>query len=336
MKIGRMAKMGLAALKANTFDRRVPLNVMLAVTNRCAGNCAYCRIPQRDAGELTQAEICGIIDEISALGCQRLGLWGGEPLVRDDINDIILHAKGKGIFVTMDSNGFLLPQKTYVLRGLDHLVLALDGEEASHDANRGQGSFLKAMAAIEAAAGLVPTWTITVITKNNLGSLDFILETAEKYGMLATFQVLHHNDVLARPYADLRPPDEASRQFVRRVIERKKKGAPIASTFRYLEHLLRWPDLSVATSEAPLKSAQCWAGRLYCNVDTDGSLYPCSLMVGKGQAPNALKLGFKEAFAKLTTGGCRSCCASCFTEYNYLFSLDAQTVAAWCRSMARR
>ncbi len=335
MKIRRMAKMGFSVLKANLLGRRVPLNVMLAVTNRCVGNCSYCRIPQRGEEEMTQSDICDIIDEISALGCQRLGLWGGEPLLRDDIGDIVLYAKKKRLFVTLDSNGFLLPQKQYLLRELDHLILALDGDEAAHDANRGQGSFQKAMAAVEAAAGRLPVWTITVLTKHNLRSLDFILETAARYGMLATFQVLHHNDVLARPYGHLRPSDEASREFIRAVIDRKKRGAPVASTYRYLEHVLRWPDLSVATSKTPLRGAQCWAGRLYCNVDTDGSLYPCSLMVGKGEAPNVLELGFKEAFASLATDGCRSCCASCFTEYNYLFSLDVRTVVQWVRSMGR-
>ncbi len=334
MKIRNIVKMGLFALRANLGGRRVPLNVMLSVTNRCVGHCAYCRIPERRGGELTLDQIRGLIDEISALGCQRLGLWGGEPLLREDIGEIIRYAKKRGLFVTLDSNGFLLPGRQELLKDLDHLILALDGEEAAHDANRGAGSFRKTMAAIEAARSKVPTWTITVITKNNLHSLDFILETAKKNGMLATFQVLHHNDVLAGSSEALRPSDAACREFIGLVIDRKKKGAPVASTYRYLDHVLRWPDFRVPSSRAPLRGARCWAGRLYCNVDADGGLYPCSLMIGKRKAMNFLERGFREAFGGLDTDGCRSCSASCFTEYNYMFSLDPKTIGAWCRSMA--
>lgn len=357
MKLKNLIRMGWGAFGANLWNRRVPLNVMLSVTNRCLSRCSYCNIPNRKQKELTTDEIFSLIEQISELGCQRLGLWGGEPLIRNDIGQIIDYAKKKGLFVTLDSNGYLLPEKIKALNNLDHLILALDGPQEVHDLNKEPGSFQKAMSAIEAAAGRIPFWTITVLTKNNLDSIDFILNQARQYGFLATFQLLHHNDRLSRNQQTLSPSSQSYKRAIEKLILEKKNGTPIASSLNYLYHILNWPDYKTATSPDepnPAKSAsrrwvrflgrftsnrvnhlRCWAGRLYCNVDTDGSVYPCSLLVEKVNSLNFLEVGFKKAFNEVTFDSCKGCLASCFTEYNYLYSLDIATIIEWLKAMRK-
>lgn len=335
MKLKNIIKMGWSAFRANAWKKKLPLNVMFSITNRCPSHCSYCNIPSRKQKELTTAEILDLINQISEIGCQRLGLWGGEPLVRDDIGQIIDYAKKKGLFVTLDSNGYFLPQKMRLLSNLDHLILALDGSEEAHDLNREPGSFQKAMAAIKAASGKIPFWTIMVLTKNNLDSIDFILNKAREYGFLTTFQLLHHNDILARNQEALLPSSESYKRVIKKLILEKKKSAPIASSFKYLYHILNWPDYRVTTSSHKIDNLTCWAGELYCNVDTDGSVYPCSLLVGKVNALNFLEVGFKKAFENLCLDSCKGCLASCFTEYNYLYSLDIGTIIEWLKSIGK-
>jgi MoaA/NifB/PqqE/SkfB family radical SAM enzyme len=335
MKLKNIVKMGWGVLAANIWERRSPLNVMLSVTNRCSSRCNYCDIPSRRQRELTTDEIFSLIDQICEMGCQRLGLWGGEPLIRDDVGQIIDYAKNKNLFVTLDSNGYLLPEKMKMLNNLDHLVLGLDGPEEVHDLNREPGSFKRVMAAIEMAKGKKPFWTITVLTKNNLDSIDFILNKAREYSFLTTFQLLHHNDRLARNQEALSPPNESYKRAIEKLILEKKKGAPIASSLNYLYYILNWPDYKTATYPNELNSLKCWAGRLYCNVDTDGSIYPCSLLVDKIDSLNFLEVGFKRAFEGLKENSCKACLASCFTEYNYLYSLDFATIVEWLKSMRK-
>jgi MoaA/NifB/PqqE/SkfB family radical SAM enzyme len=322
-------------LKARFFGRYQPVNVMLSLTDRCPSQCTYCAISSRAKKELGTADLFTLIDQITAMGCQRLGLWGGEPLLRDDIKEVVGYAKDKGLFVTMDSNGYLLPEKIHLLKRLDHLVLAFDGDQKAHDANREPGSFAKARAAIEAARGRIPFWSLTVLTKNNLDSVDYILDTARTYGFLAAFQLLHHNDILGKNKAALLPPADAYRKVIRKLIAEKKKGAPIASSRKYLEHILQWQDYQAAVSRSAVNRLACWAGKLYCNVDTDGAVYKCSLSIGKNGAHNFLESGFKSAFHALQNDDCRGCMASCFTEYNYLYSLDPGTILHWVRSLRR-
>ena len=335
MKLRNMLKMGAGALAVNFLRKKIPLNVMLSVTNRCTCACSYCGIPGRVQKELSTHEIRGLINQITEMGCQRLGLWGGEPLVREDIAEIIDYARARGLFVTMDSNGYLLPRKISALKNLDHLVLALDGDRGEHDLNRGQGSFERVMSAIEAASGRIPFWTITVLTKNNLGSLDFILAKAREYNFLATFQLLHHNNKLSRNQQELLPPHDDYARAIKKLIREKKRGAPIASSLTYLQYLLDWPDYSRPTCSSKVKGLNCLAAAAYCNVDTDGSVYPCSLLVEDIAALNFLDVGFKKAFESLRLGSCKGCLASCYVEYNSIFSLNPCTILDWSRSIRK-
>lgn len=327
--------MGWGVVRANTWNRGFPLNVMLSVTNRCPSHCSYCNIPNRIQKELSTDEIFSLIDQISQMGCQRLGLWGGEPLIRDDIDQIISYAKEKGLFVTLDSNGYFLPQKMKLISSLDHLILALDGPEEVHDLNREPGSFQKVMTAIEAVSGRIPFWTITVLTRNNIDSIDFILDNARRYGFLATFQLLHHNDRLARNQDVLLSSSASYRRAIEKLIIEKKRGSPIASSLNYLYHILHWPDYRTTTYSYEINNLKCWAGRLYCNVDTDGSVYPCSLLVDMVSSLNFLEVGFKKAFENLQQNFCKGCMASCFTEYNYLYSLDVGAIIEWLKAMKK-
>lgn len=335
MRPGNLIKMGWGVLGVNLYGLRKPLNVMLSVTNRCVASCSYCNIPNRSQQELSTSEIYSLIDQIAKMGCVRLGLWGGEPLIRNDIGEIVNYAKSKGLFVTLDSNGYFLPQKIKTLSSLDHLILALDGDEHAHNLNRGSGSFQRVMAAIEAAKGKIPFWTITVLTKNNLDSIDFILNKAREYNFLATFQLLHHNEKLSRNHESLLPSYQQYSEVIKKLILEKKKNAPMASSLSYLYHILNWADYSCPTVSGRLCKIRCWAGRAYCNVDTDGSVYPCSLLVEKMDALNFLGSGFKKAFESMRLDSCKSCLASCFTEYNHIYSLNIGTIFEWLNSFQK-
>lgn len=333
MRLKNLFKMGLGAALAKGANIRIPLNVMLSVTNLCTSNCVYCNIPSRRQKELTTKEVFELIDQLVKLGTQRLGLWGGEPLTRDDIGNIIDYAKHKGLYVTMNSNGCLVEERKRDLKNLDHFILALDGPEEMHDRNRGAGSFRKAIQAIKILKDEMPVWTITVLTRNNLEGVDFILDTAKEFGIQATFQVLHHNDILGRDLEPLLPAQESYRVVVKKLIDKKRAGSPIASSFSYLNRVLNWPDYKKPVLSYSIDNLKCKAGQLYCNIDTDGSVYPCSLLVGKIKALNYLELGFKKAFDFMQDIPCKACNASCFTEYNYLYSLNPGVIFGWLKAI---
>jgi MoaA/NifB/PqqE/SkfB family radical SAM enzyme len=338
MKFYNLARMGMRTLVHNISGTRYPVNVMLAVTNRCNANCAYCQIPSRTPVDIPLDRMLKLIDEMADAGTIRLGLWGGEPLMVEGIGDIVRHAKGRGLYVTMDSNGLLWRERHGELAALDHVTFALDGTEATHEANRGVGTYAKVKDALAIAAKTddLAVWTLTVLTKNNLQSIDSIIENAEQLGIHCAFQILHHNDVMGANHDAMMPTNEEYREAIDHIIHRKQQGAPIASSSRYLNYLRSWPDYHQSTQVEKHRGVGCKAGAMYCNVDADGKVYACSLLVGKSDAQNALEVGFKKAFDAIPAIPCQGCSSACFTEYNHIYSLDPACILEWMKTTRHR
>jgi len=336
MELRNKVKIGAQTLLANIAGRRYPSNVMISVTNHCNARCSYCSIPERKQKEMTVEQIFSLIDQITELGCQRISLWGGEPLVRQDIGEIVDYAKGKSVHVNLDSNGYLVPRKIDILRNLDLLLISIDGPPEIHDMNREEGSFEKAIKGIIAArkAG-VNLWTITTLTKyNDTKSIDDLIDLAREYDFTMSFQILHHNENMALEKDSMYAQNRHYKVLIRKLIEEKRRGARIVNSERFLKYLLEWDDYTQhLTTEGAKARLRCWAGKLFCNVDTDGTVYHCVMKVGKEKASNFLDLGFKAAFDKLERNECKLCTASGVMEYNFLYSLDAQVIRNWLKRL---
>ncbi len=95
----------------NEGEKRTPLSGSLDLTFRCNNRCVHCYVnrPLDDNGEkekeLNYADICRILDHLAQEGCLWLLITGGEPLVREDFEDIYLYAKKKGFLITLFTNG---------------------------------------------------------------------------------------------------------------------------------------------------------------------------------------------------------------------------------------
>lgn len=339
MKLYTMMRAGAAVLKGRLTGRPKPIFATLATNSDCQSHCRYCKIPSLKTPRLSTEQTIAIIDQLADFGIQRLGVWGGEPLLRPDLKEILSRAKERSMYVTLDTNGYLIPRRTDLLETIDHLIISLDGPEEAHDANREPGSFAKAWEAVETVSRAgTPLWTITVLTANNLDKVDWILDRAEAKNFTPTFQVLHHSDYYG-VNDPLRPSEEACRECLKKLIEAKKQGRRIGNSLQCLEHLLAWPDYKLNASPQPGSGwNQCWAGKFFVNIDADGCLYPCSLLINENKGPNILELGFEGAWRKLISSPlpCHSCSATCFTEYNLLFSLNHRTILQWVLAMKGR
>lgn len=335
MKLKTMARAGAAVLKGRIAGVDFPLFVILSTNNRCQARCSYCKIPERRQPEMTTEQILRLIDEMAAMGVQRLGIWGGEPLLRKDIVEIVAHARRRGLYTTLDTNGYLLPRRTELLDYLDHLILSLDGPQAVHDLNREPGSWKKVMAALDCVPPGRTVWTITVLTRHNIAreTLDWILDLAEERGFIPTFQVLHHSELFG-VNDPLRPSPEEYRECLRYLLDQKRRGRPVGTSAECFANLIHWHDYTQNTSpNGQVGYKRCWAGKFFVNVDPNGDLYPCSLTVGQVPAPNWLELGFAEAYRRVAPNPCNACLATCYTEYNLLFSLNWRTILHWARAM---
>jgi radical SAM protein with 4Fe4S-binding SPASM domain len=93
------------------LDRGVPLSVQLDVTYRCNERCIHCYLDHDDHGEMTTAEIRGLLDQLAEAGVFFLTLSGGEVFMRRDFLDIVEYARSLMFCVKIKTNAFMIRKK---------------------------------------------------------------------------------------------------------------------------------------------------------------------------------------------------------------------------------
>ena len=95
-------------------EKNALFSFTLEVTARCNNNCRHCYInlPERDADardhELSLDQLKDIADQAVDLGALWCLITGGEPLLRDDFEDLYLYLKRRGLLVSVFTNGTLI------------------------------------------------------------------------------------------------------------------------------------------------------------------------------------------------------------------------------------
>jgi MoaA/NifB/PqqE/SkfB family radical SAM enzyme len=316
MKNGSTMTAAFNLLRARFLGRKIPLLVGWSLTNRCNLACSYCTCWKVHSQELDTRQAFAVIDELSTMGTYGVNFTGGEPLIRDDIGDIVSYAKSKGLRVNISSNGSLLPQRIGQLKKADSLTLSFDGRRQEHDGQRCAGSHAQVVEAVKSAKenGLYVRLH-SVLTKNNTGSVPFILDFAEGQGLAVNFAVVEFDPFSEKEkIGELLPAPDALRKAVHILIERKRGGdKSIGNSLKGLEYLAGWPDY---------RRIDCCAGKVYCRIESNGDVYPCANLVGRSGARNCAASGFRDSFMNLKIQGCRACWCDTRIEMNYIYALD--------------
>jgi pyrroloquinoline quinone biosynthesis protein E len=107
-----------------------PLWLLAELTYRCPLHCAFCYNPvdfSSHGPELDTEAWLRVISEARALGAVQIGFSGGEPLVRDDLETLVAHARGLGFYTNLITSGVGLTEARIAAleeAGLDHIQLS--------------------------------------------------------------------------------------------------------------------------------------------------------------------------------------------------------------------
>jgi len=146
---------GLA--KTYLYGRAFPIAMTFAVTYRCQCKCSHCSAGdhlRNDINELSTKEAKKLIDDGQDLGITILAFTGGEPLLREDIYELISHVDQNKTMPILFTNGLLLTDENVEKladAGLYSLFVSLDSPDLrEHDRLRGvNGLFETALRGIE-------------------------------------------------------------------------------------------------------------------------------------------------------------------------------------------
>ena len=157
--------------------RRGPAYLVHALTARCNARCGFCAwnpdfYDPRD--QLGTEAIEQLYTDARDAGFIGVSIWGGAPLLHQDIERIMRHAKSVGLITNMVTNGFLLERKMdAVLPHVDRLCISVDHPSSKHDELRGvRGLFDRIVASTREVRRRDPSKTIVFICTLQKANVD--------------------------------------------------------------------------------------------------------------------------------------------------------------------
>lgn len=246
----------------------------LELTYRCPLHCAYCYNPLDYASigpELDTAAWIRVLQEARALGAVQLGLSGGEPLLRDDLEDIVAEARRLGFYSNLLTSGVGLTEpriKRLKDAGLDHIQVSFQ------DSTRELNDFLSSTRTFELkkqVAQLVkqydyPMVLNVVLHRLNLDHIGEILALAE--AMQADYVELANTQYYGWSFLNREQlmPTRAQLQQAEAVVAEYRARLGKKMTLYFVE-----PDYHAQRPKACMSG---W-GRIFLNIAPDGLALPC-------------------------------------------------------------
>ena len=167
-----------------------PLWLLAELTYRCPLHCVFCYNPvdfARQEAELSTDDWLRVLREGREMGAVQLGLSGGEPLVRDDLEVIVAEARRLGYYTNLLTSGVgLSAARAEALKaaGLEHVQLSFqDSTPEMNDFLSHTKTFdLKSRVARIIKDQGWPMVMNVVIHRMNIEHMDRIIEMAAELG----------------------------------------------------------------------------------------------------------------------------------------------------------
>lgn len=163
----------------------LPLWLLAELTYRCPLQCPYCSNPLDYAAyqqELSTDEWCRVFDQARQMGAVQLGFSGGEPLVRQDLEQLVQHAHQLGFYTNLITSGMgLTEHRIAALKqaGLDHIQVSFQASDPT--VNNALAGSKHAFEQKYAMSRLVKQYNYPmvlnfVIHRHNIDQIDKIIE----------------------------------------------------------------------------------------------------------------------------------------------------------------
>ncbi|HSN33047.1 MAG TPA: pyrroloquinoline quinone biosynthesis protein PqqE [Ideonella sp.] len=325
-----------------------PLWLLAELTYRCPLHCVICYNPlefAKQESELSTEDWLRVLREGRELGAVQLGLSGGEPLVRDDLEILVAEAHRLGYYSNLLTSGVgLTAERARALKdaGLDHVQLSFQ------DSTREMNDFLSHTKTFELknkVARIIkdhgwPMVLNVVLHRLNIDHVDRILAMADEMGAeyveLANTQYYSwawlNRDRLLPTREQLRHAEEVTDAWRRKVAGRMRL-------------FFVAPDYHEGK---PKKCVNGW-GSMFITVAPDGTALPChtAKMLPGLAFPNVRETSLRAAWLESDgfnryrgTGWMKEPCASCaYKEEDlggcrcqaYLIAHDAEAADPVCR-----
>ncbi len=272
-----------------------PLAVHLEVIGACNLTCSHCfaGVLPRNRAPLQVPEMDRLFAELAAMGCFRLGLTGGEPLMRNDLFDIMDCATARGLHPCLTTNGLLITDDIARELGKRELVwlnVSLDGAtRATNDAIRGPGTFDRVCDKLRILARHARYTLAFTITSQNAHEVEECARLARELGAhTAVFRPLYPVGIAQR-HMHLMPTFAQYTGALRRLAQSE---TPRGGDTHSID-----PFSPIARRDIQAKIHRnngCGAANLVASISVNGNVNPCSFLGSAHDAGNLRERSFGE------------------------------------------
>jgi len=247
------------------------LSINLEVTKRCNARCNFCDY-WKEKPPLELKDYVPVIEKLKPLA---VGLTGGEPLLREDLPDLIASLRRNFGFlrITLVTNGSLLTREKGLElweAGLDEMSISLDYPDGRHDAGRGLPGLTKHIFAVapELAAAGVDLYFNLVMKSSNYKEVPQIVRECAGMGIkvsVSTYNCWRTNN---RDHMIEKDELRALANVIEELKELKRTlGSPVNSNY-YLDGIPEFFEKENVPG--------CTAGLNWIQVTPDGMIKRCS------------------------------------------------------------
>jgi len=290
--------------------RYTPFALYLPITYRCNLKCNFCNVwKYHSKKELGLSKIYEIIDDTKRIGIPYISVFGGEPLLRKDLQLIGKAIQKSGIVAALTTNGTLINKyrAKSLLDSFDIIKISFTGLKKTHEINTGiKNSYKRTVNGLNSLIKFtnkkIQIIIHFVINKNNLNEIeDFIKEFKDKVNLIC---LLPEN----RPGSIF---DDTS--FYNKWKEIKGKYN-IGDSNYFIENLNSKDEI-------------CDAGKLYLTIHPNGDVNACNvhqkLIMGNIHDRSFYEI-YKSGISpeiKKRIKNCDGCYMKCTTEISQIFRI---------------
>ena len=253
----------------------IPMWLLAELTYACPLQCPYCsnplQLPASRKQELSTEQWLSVMRQGRELGAVQLGFSGGEPLVRQDLLELMQEAGAMGYYCNLITSALgLTEEKVRAFRdaGLNHIQISFQGSDAETNARfGGSDSFDQKMRMTRAVIEQgIPLGLNFVLHRHNIHQVTPFLQLAHELGAefveLANTQyyawALHNRDQLLPSKQQLEEAEAATNRF------REEHGESMKVFFVA-------PDYY---DDRPKRCSNGW-GTTFLTVTPEGDVLPC-------------------------------------------------------------
>ncbi len=265
-------------------------------------------------------DIFRMLDDAHSFGIGAYNAWTVEPLLREDLPQILAYAKSKGMITSLITNGKLLKERINDLDDLDYLSVSVDGTK-SYKEIRGI-DFEIIMDAIMAVKDKLknPLLMNCVISSKNLDDIEELIQLARDIDVKISFEPLYEfRGIKEDVWGNMGIRDMEKYQCtIDRIIEMKKDGYPIINSLTYLKMI---KELK--------KGYNCHVNNLILDVTADGSIENCRVHRGSlGNVKDGIVNVWKASKdqQKELTEKCEGCFFFGYVENSLMYDLNLEVI----------